>query len=294
MSPKDRPPAVDVFSPQRLAKERQDAAVPPGSPPSPPPPSDAATAFMRHQGNRSDALAGLVALDPSRRSRPSLPPADAVEPYDARLADLIRGAVVADSEAASSAQMALDAQPGGPLFRAAVEAEAERVADHLARGKSLPFPDDKDSPLRGHLVEVAPQLITLAYQDQAAAQWHDRACRDCSRSNRKLRDRLSEACDDLERRIEAEWAAAEATGLRGRYETGRGLAREWSQAAALFRWCEAPDRPYTPPSRPTFPARFDYAEYAADRATGGKERPSPPLPPDEAAQMARFYTAGPR
>src|SRR6516225_11679283 len=59
MSPKDRPPAVDVFSPQRLAKERQDAAVPPGSPPSPPPPSDAATAFMRHQGNRSDALAGL-------------------------------------------------------------------------------------------------------------------------------------------------------------------------------------------------------------------------------------------
>jgi hypothetical protein len=243
------------------------------------------------KADRADPLSGLAALDPGRRGRPTLPPSEAVQPYDETLADLLRASINADAEASQAAFAALDAEPGGVLWRAAVEAETERVADHLARHGSLPAVDDS-SPLLGHLVNVRPDLVVRAYQAQAGAEWADRAVRDYARQSRRLADKLDKVCDDLEAEIQAEWEAAEATGLRGHYEAGDRLCRRWSAAAALFRWATAPDRAYKPPSLSGFPASLEYAEYVADVATGGKERLSPPVPPDEAAQLARYYTGG--
>jgi hypothetical protein len=90
------PPGVDVFDPQRLAAIRQDAAGPP-RPTSPMPGVDAGVALMR-KADRADPLSGLAALDPGRRGRRTLPPSEAVQPYDENLADLLRASINADAE----------------------------------------------------------------------------------------------------------------------------------------------------------------------------------------------------
>jgi hypothetical protein len=242
------------------------------------------------KADRADPLSGLAALDPGRRGRPTLPPSEAVQPFDEKLADLLRACINADAEASQAAFAALDAEPGGVLWRALVEAEAERVGDHLARHGELPGVDG--SPLRRHMTDVIPDIIAAAYMAQAGAEWADRRVRDYARQSRRLADKLDETCDDLEARVEAEWQAAERTGERGHYEAGDKLSREWTAAAAVFRWAGSPDRPYVPPRPTSFPARFEYLEYRADVSTGGAERLSPPVPPDVAEKLARYHGGG--
>ncbi len=49
---------------------------------------------------------------------------------------------------------------------------------------------------------------------------------------------------------------------------------------------------YMSPRASVFPGDLEYAEYLADRATGGLERTSPPIPPADKQGLDRYYREG--
>jgi hypothetical protein len=290
MLKRNEPPApkVDSFTPERIARERAEldaelaerlakAGIKPPPPPAAPAAPDAGTLLSR-RGRAPDPLAGLPSLGHVGPVRPT--PA-AVEPYDAELAALLAAAVEAGNDARAAATDAAAAQPGGALWAAAVQAEAIEVSVTLDRGEEWP----ESSPLFAHLTDVAPHLIVHAHRAQAASDWADRRANDRALA---IAAELSGRCDEIEAQIGVIWLKAQVSKDRADHSAGMKLARQWSEARAVWVWCCQPDRPYVGP-RYGMPGGLEYAEYQADIATGGKERMMPPVPPASAAALEREF-----
>jgi hypothetical protein len=279
------PPSTESFTPERLAELRAQQAGQGGKPEAsaPPPVVDAGQMMMSVEGRNINPLSGLPALGRGRwMPRPSV---ELAGHYDDELADRLADAAEAMADANAAAQDALAAQPGGNLWSAAVRADAVVVCEALDRGDDPP----DASPLAEHMSQVMPDLVAAAWRAQAVL---DRADRLAELRAQAIAAELSARCDEIEADIAKAWAKAERTKDRADYLAGRKLSAEWAQAVALWSWCRQPNRPYSAPLRPVFPARLDYAEYQADIATGGTERISPPFDPDTAAALDRIYGGG--
>jgi len=271
---------VERFDAKRLARERAEQAEQAGHKPPPPaaPPVIDAGQLLSRRGRTPDPLAGLPTLGHVGPMRPT--PAT-VEPYDAELAALLAAALQANEDARAAALDAAAAQPGGNVWAAAVQAEAIEVSVALDRGEEWP----ESSPLFAHLTDVAPHLVVHAHRCAAASDWADRRANDRALA---IAPELSDRCDEIEAAIGVVWLKAQVSKDRDDYNAGMKLARQWSEARAVWSWCRQPEKPYVGP-RGGMPAGLEWAEYQADIATGGKERMMPPLPPASTAALEREF-----
>ncbi len=279
------PPPPDLFTPERLARERAAERPAPAAPTPAPAPPPAVSPGLARLAPHDDPLGGLEALNLRPRRRPLLPPPDTLDEYDSTLVAMLRAVAVAENESVGDALAAQGARYGGGGWQAALEATADTLYAHLdghadPDGATLPpLPPAASTALRRHITEDAPGLLVAAYLSQTRVLWADRRVRDHARRAEQTHERVRQNRDDIEAQIAARWEGARNSRDRSEYEGGKRLSPQWAQANALLRWLDNPDRAYTPPRPNVYPADLEYLEYQADMATGGLERTIPPLPP---------------
>jgi hypothetical protein len=263
--PKNNPPDVDVFTPERMAELQRISAPKDAAPPAQPVRPQPAPALLRQY--------------------PPLPPAAMFEGHDAGLAELIRAAEVAAHDAQMAAldlEQAGDGRPG----HAAVMA-AERENTFAALEVTGDIPGDPAGPLFVFLTETRPALTVAAARAESRADWADNRVRTYSRLGRegKLTRKLDKASDEVEAEMATAFATAEASKDRSDYLAARKMGTRWAELTSVYVWCLNPLVRFMARPKEMTPRGLAHAEWKADIATGGPPRPWAPLEPEDQATL---------
>jgi hypothetical protein len=256
----------DVFTPERLAEANR-ANMPARSPE---PPSQ----------QIPQPAARLLP-----RQHPALPPVDLVDRYDTTLGDLIRSAWAAVEDARRANLDAEQSADGGLLYGEAVAEERAHVLAALADTGDPP--DDLDGPLMTFIVKTRRRLTVKAARSTVVADWADAQVRQYPGLN-ALRQHLDELSDATSAEMGALFARAEKEKDRRPYLDAKELCKRWAEETSLYVWTGTPGSAYVARPGSMVPKEQGWAEYQADLACGGPERPTV-LPPEMQASLEESF-----
>lgn len=209
-----------------------------------------------------------------------LPPSDAIRKHDAKVADWIDAIrklegmeykAATDYAAASS-------------WTEAIRQDREWLAGFVRAHHRLP--GTMQGPLGNHHRTIEDAYITALRH----SAWVDICRADLAnhlRTDHKLQDTLSDACDEVQDQIQAKWTTARDQKDRRALDDGLDLCKEWLALRRLCVWAINPDRDYKPPYGTAWPDHLSTLKWEAEGAITG-------TPAVEVPDAYRKYPDAPR